>query len=117
MCGFYSLSGTRERKRESETTLGIHTLLPFMRRMVENEVSYSCIIFSQISMEENINDRALKKGKGRLFSRCNIQGFYFTEFYSPKFNWSLLERCSLYFPTFIRSSLIVSSYIVSNGIN
>ena len=117
MCGFYSLSGTRERKRESEATLGIHTLLPFMRRMVKNEVSYSCIIFSQISMEENISDRAVKKRKGRLFSRCNIQGFYFTEFYSPKFDWSLLERCSLYFPTFTRSSLIVSSYIVSNGIN
>ena len=74
MCGFYSLSGTRERKRESETTLGIHTLLPFMRRMVKNEVCYSSIIFSQISMEENISDRALKKGKGRLFLDVIFKG-------------------------------------------
>lgn len=45
-----------------------------MRRMVKNEVSYSCIIFSQISTEENISDRAFKKGKGRLFLDVIFKG-------------------------------------------
>ena len=86
-----------------------------MRRMVKNEVSYSCIIFSPISTKENISDRAFKKGKGRLFLDVIFKDSTF-ELYS-KFNWCLLERCLLYFPTFTRSSLIMSSYIVSNGIN
>ena len=45
-----------------------------MRRMVKNEVSYSRIIFSQISIEENISGRSFKKGKGRLFLDVIFKG-------------------------------------------